>query len=55
MSKTFPEADEPETATDSVAMEGGIPGTGMPAGATDSPPPAPFALLPASAAITDSC
>ena len=54
MSKMFPDADEPETATDSFAIEGGIPGTGMPAGATDSLLSAPPLLAPASAAITES-
>jgi hypothetical protein len=49
--------DEPDTATDSVETDGGIPGTGMPEGATDSllsPPPEPPALLPPSAVATDS-
>ena len=46
--------DEPETATDSVDTDGGMPGTGMPEGATDSLPSPPLALLPPSPAITDS-
>ena len=54
MSKTFPADDEPVTATDSVAIDGGIPGTGIPAGATESLLPAPFPVLLASAGITAS-
>ena len=54
MSKMLPLADDPEIATDSVAIEGGMPGTGMPAGATESLLAAPLLLLLASAAITDS-
>ncbi len=54
MEKMFPEADEPETATDSVAIDGGMPGTGMPEGATESLFSALPLPAPASAAITES-
>jgi hypothetical protein len=51
--KTLPEADEPETATDSVAIAGGTPGTGRPEGVMESLFSAAPLPAPASAAITD--